>query len=212
VNFDRIAPHYRWIEGLLAGGQLQGARTAWLDAIRGHHSSSRVLIIGEGNGRFLQAFIQQCPNAAITCLDSSPRMIELARSRLGSRASNIEWVCAKVLQWKGPPKTFDLVVTHFFFDCFEPDQVEAMVHHLAPMASPKAEWLMADFTAPDPGSPSLLSRGLLALLFAFFNQTANVTARTLTPPDSWLQQQGFHLHRRRPFAFGLLHSDWWRRE
>lgn len=32
MSFDRIAPHYRWLEAILAGNVLQRARTAWLAA------------------------------------------------------------------------------------------------------------------------------------------------------------------------------------
>ncbi|TLD72242.1 class I SAM-dependent methyltransferase [Phragmitibacter flavus] len=207
MNFDRIAPHYRWLEGLLAFGQLQRARTFWIREVQSSHRPANILIIGEGNGRFLQVLIKHCPHAHITCVDSSLRMIELAQSRIGKNASRVQWVHANVQHWQADPASFDLIVTHFFFDCFKPDEVASTVDHLAPMVTRNAAWLIADFCAPSPSA--IASRSLLALLYAFFKRTADVTNQSISPPDPWLGQHRFHLRQRRHFACGLLHSDWW---
>ena len=34
MKFDRLAPHYDWMETWLAGERLQRTRTAWLDELR----------------------------------------------------------------------------------------------------------------------------------------------------------------------------------
>lgn len=83
MNFDRIAPHYQWLEVLFAGRTLQSCRTAWLDdeVISGCRS---VLIIGEGDGRFLAECATRLPEAEILCVDGSAGMLEAARQRLAS--------------------------------------------------------------------------------------------------------------------------------
>ena len=48
MNFDTLAPHYRWMEWILAGNKLQKARTRWLREIAG---ARRVLLVGEGSAR-----------------------------------------------------------------------------------------------------------------------------------------------------------------
>src|ERR1041385_77794 len=55
MSFDALAPHYLWMEWLLAGRKLQRCRTAFLDEAR---AARDILLLGEGNGRFLQALLQ----------------------------------------------------------------------------------------------------------------------------------------------------------
>ena len=52
MKFDRLAPHYDWMESWLAGERLQRARTSGLDALTGRR---RILSVGEGHGRFAAA-------------------------------------------------------------------------------------------------------------------------------------------------------------
>src|SRR5882762_1835947 len=52
-GFDRLAPHYYWMECVLAGRTLQRCRTAFLEQTR---DATAALLIGEGNGRFLAEF------------------------------------------------------------------------------------------------------------------------------------------------------------
>jgi SAM-dependent methyltransferase len=82
ASFDAIAPHYRWLESLTAGSLLQRCRTAFLHEIR---NARNILLLGEGRGRFLREVLRQNPEARITCVDASARMLELAR--LDARAS-----------------------------------------------------------------------------------------------------------------------------
>jgi ubiquinone/menaquinone biosynthesis C-methylase UbiE len=79
MSFDRLAPHYRWMEFFLAGEKLQRCRTTFLDEIP---RAGRVLLLGEGNGRFLPACCTRFPEAHIDCVDASAAMIVQARRRL----------------------------------------------------------------------------------------------------------------------------------
>ena len=64
MSFDRLAPHYRWMERILAGEKLQRCRTAHLDSV---NTAERVLLAGEGNGRFLVHLRHTLPKAHIVC-------------------------------------------------------------------------------------------------------------------------------------------------
>ncbi|MCU0750667.1 MAG: class I SAM-dependent methyltransferase, partial [Akkermansiaceae bacterium] len=146
MNFDRLAPCYRALEFLAAGNQLQRCRTAFLDSIP---APRRVLIAGEGNGRFLGEIARRFPYAAITVVDSSRTMLDLAKSRVsksGAAASRIEFVHADLRDWTPAESgNFDLIVTHFFLDCFPPDRLAKVVARLSELAAPTATWLLADF-------------------------------------------------------------------
>src|SRR3954468_16733770 len=118
MSFDKLAPHYRWMEWLLAGGKLQRCRVAFLSEVQ---HVRNVLLLGEGNGRFLTSFAQVNRSAQITVVDASAGMLEQARrgvAKIESREMDrIEFVHANLLAWSPPVEDFDLIVTNFFFDC-----------------------------------------------------------------------------------------------
>lgn len=211
MSFDLLAPHYRWIEFVSAGDELQRHRTTFLGQIPGPRHA---LIAGEGNGRFLAEFRRQFPAAKITCVDASARMLALAKKRLarnGSDTSQIEFVRADVLNWQPPATEFDLVVTHFFLDCFHPEQIQMLVQKLSAAAGRDAHWLLADFQIPPAGLRRQRARLILWLLYRFFRATTRLPAGELADPGSFLKTAGFQLHRRHIGNWGLLRSDWWQR-
>ena len=212
MSFDLLAPHYRWMEWLLAGGKLQRCRTACLGSIP---VPAKVLIYGEGNGRFLAALCRQFPEAEVTSVDASARMIELARRRLdrhGLQSAKVRFVHADALDWTPPATTYDLIVTHFFLDCFRLDQLRQLVPVIAGAAKPRAHWLLADFKTAGSGFRRRRSQFILALMYLFFRQAARLPARTLTPPDEFLLAAGFSRHQQVEMDWGMLHSDCWRRQ
>ena len=208
MSFDILAPHYRWMEVVLAGDKLQHCRTAFLTRIP---SATNILILGEGNGRFLRECRHQFPDAKITVVDSSARMLELARQRLGAGGRRIDFVCADALTWAPPAQSFDLIVTHFFLDCFHAEQLQALITGLARAAAPGANWLVADFQAAAHGWRRVRSRAILWVMYRFFTIVTRLPASSLTPPDAFLEQRGFRLHERMMHDWELLHSDWWQR-
>lgn len=207
MSFDRIAPLYRWIEYSFAGHALQKSRTAFLDGLE---SPSRVLILGEGDGRFLAELLRRHPRAEVTSIDASAAMLDLARTRIRSvPAARVEFIQADILTWTPPAAGFDLIVTHFVLDCFRPEDLAAVVGKLAAAAAPGARWLVSDFQVPAAGPAKWLARGVLHFLYAFFRRVASVNAGHLTAPDEFLRRGGFDLHERKLFRLGLLHSDLW---
>lgn len=208
MSFDILAPHYRWMEVVLAGDKLQRCRTAFLPRIP---TATNILILGEGNGRFLRECRCQFPDAKITVVDSSARMLELAKRRLGADCRQIEFIRADALTWSPPAHSFDLIVTHFFLDCFRPEQLQPLIAGLARAAAPSANWLVADFQAAAHGWRRLRSRAILWVMYRFFTIVTRLPAASLTPPDAFLEQQGFKLCERMLHDWELLHSDWWQR-
>jgi ubiquinone/menaquinone biosynthesis C-methylase UbiE len=145
MSFDRLAPHYTWMEKVLAGSRLQRCRVAWLDALAG---CERILIAGVGHGHFLQRCAQRFPVARITCIDASAGMLRQAERRArraGVAMDQLEFIHASMPEWRPPPGEFDAVVTHFFLDCFPPGELDAVIHALAAGAKPAARWLVGDF-------------------------------------------------------------------
>jgi ubiquinone/menaquinone biosynthesis C-methylase UbiE len=211
MSFDTLAPHYRWMEFVLAGDKLQRGRAAFLDRVAGSQS---ILIAGEGNGRFLAECRRQLPAARIKVLDASARMLKAARARMlrrGISLDGIEFIHADILAWKPDVEVHDLIVTHFFLDCFPAAQLEQVVAKLAQAAKPSAAWLLADFQVPESGLQRHRARLIHAMMYQFFRVATRLPARRLVPPDDFLTAQNFMLQERRSSDWGLLHSDFWKR-
>ena len=209
MSFDLLAPHYRWMEAVLAGSKLQRCRTAFIDEVQ---DARHALIVGEGNGRFLSALLRANPSVRVLCVDGSARMLERARQRLGHQELGIRdvtFVQADMTNWSPPCAGFDLIVTHFFLDCFRPEQLDAIVARITRTAAPHARWLIADFCEPACGLARWRARFMLALMYWFFRVTTGLPARRLTPPDLFLERHGFHLQTRRHAEWGFLHTDIW---
>jgi len=211
MSFDTLAPHYRWMELVLAGEKLQRCRTAFLDRITPPES---ILIWGEGNGRFLIECRRVWRRARIVCADASGKMLALTRRRLekhGLGSEGIEFLEADVLEWAPPKEQFDLIVTHFFLDCFRQEQLQQVVVRLGVAARKEAAWLIADFQAPEFGFKRLRAQMILKMMYLFFRIATRLPASVLTLPDRFLAQNNFALSERRVAEWGLLHTDLWQR-
>lgn len=211
MSFDILAPHYRWMEFLLAGEKLQRCRTAFLDELPVVRD---VLLLGEGHGRCLVECCRRFPNARITCVDRSEQMLVQARRQLTRHnldTANVEFVHADVLHWTPIGETHDLIVTNFFLDCFRADQLEQIIARIAATTTPQANWLIADFHVPSAGLRRIRSQLILWTMYAFFRTVARLPAHDLIAPGIFMEGVGFGLHRRIEFEWGLLHGDWWTR-
>lgn len=208
VGFDRLAPHYLWLEHVVAGRRLQACRTAYLATLP---RPRRVLVLGVGRGRFVRALVTRHPGVPVVCVDASAAMLARVRrlcAGLGAAAAGVSCVHADALSTL-PVGPFDLVATHFFLDCFRPDQLSALVDRVASVAAPGATWLVADFAVPAHGWRRWRARAIHALMYAVFRLVTGLAASRLTPPDEALRAHGFRLRARRTFDQGLLHSDCW---
>lgn len=206
MNCDRLAPFYRAMEFFAAGGKLQRCRVEFLPEIP---APRRILLAGEGHGRFLPECLRRFPEAEIMVVDSSMRMLEIANSKVES--DNVTFIHADLLAWQAPVLPFDLVVTHFFLDCLTPEELALVVEKLALAASPQATWLLADFQHATGGPARWRTRMIVAALYAFFRVVSGLRARELVPPDSLLEAAGFHRKARRTYDWNLLKSEWWTR-
>lgn len=210
MSFDRIAPHYRWLEAVLAGSVLQRARTTWMAAIP---PPRQALLAGEGHGRFLATALAAWPDTRFLCLDASRVMLQTASRQVApSDRPRVDFLHTSLPDWHPPASSFDLVVTHFFLDCFTPDLLDPVVETLAAAATPGAAWLIADFTLPDAGPSRWRAAAIHALMYAFFRRATRIPARRLTPPEPLLARHGFLNTHATTFEWGLIRSALWQRQ
>jgi ubiquinone/menaquinone biosynthesis C-methylase UbiE len=213
VSFDVIAPGYRALETVAFGEDLQRARVACLGEIG---SPRRALIVGEGNGRFLCELLLAHPQLEIDCVDASERMLRLARARLErqlpGRLDHVRFLQRDITSWSPPEHQFDLIVTHFFLDCFPENRLADIVKKLSRAATPDAAWLLADFCIPAGGFARVRAGLWLAAMYRFFQSAAGIEADELVDAAPFLQAEGFSMARQHLSRKGMLKSELWRRK
>lgn len=207
LSFDRLAPHYTWMENILAGPRLQRARLAFVDALA---SRKRLLIAGVGHGHFLRACALRFPHLEIVGIDVSAGMLQ--RAQRHASPDRHKFAQATLPDWTPPVAHFDAIATHFFLDCFPPGELARVVTILASAAQSNAAWLVTDFSIPDHGWRRQRARAIHRAMYAFFRPVTGIRARCVTPPDAHLAAHGFQLAGRRTTNFGLLQSDLWVRD
>ena len=207
MSFNFVAPYYRSLETIVFGNGLQRARTCWIEKIT---RPKRTLILGEGNGRFLCELVRAHPGIDIDCIDASDVMLKIAQARLRrispESVPHVHFSCADISKWL-PQKSYDLLVTHFFLDCFPRKELPAIVRKLANAAQPGAAWLIADFTIPRQTFPRICALFLLQLMYTFFRATAGIAARKLVDPTPYLNDSGFCRTSEKLYGAGLIRSD-----
>lgn len=208
MGFDRLAPVYRSLEWFLAGNQLQQARIFHLQHCRDARS---ILLLGEGHGRFLEVLAKSNTDAEIIYVDQSEGMLQQARSSLrrsGLATSRVQFQQADIFHYQ-PSHPVDVLVTHFFLDCFRPDQLENLIPRLASMLNLAGRWLLADFQIPSGRIKACRARIVLALAYTFFKVATRLPARHICPPQPLLKSSRLTLQNRQTFNWDLLYSELW---
>lgn len=190
MNCDFIAPWYRWLEYGAFGSALRRRREAFLFELG---DPQRVLVLGDGDGRFLQAFSALYPRARVDAVDVSARMVDLAKARAG----RVTFHVADAREF-GFAEAYDLAVAHFFFDCFEEGELRVMLGRIRTKS-----WLVSEFRNTRWNWPVL--RGL----YFFFRRTTGLKTRALPDHRATLKALGYRMKQEEIALGGLLASELW---
>lgn len=178
---------------------MERRRFRYLPDVKG---ARRALVLGDGDGRFLARLVPQ--GGEIDYVDLSARMLALARNRAGTE--HVIYHHADALTLPLPTGEYDLIVSHFFFDCFEERDARALIERVAKAAQPGAQWLVSEFR--QPRWAGLFLRGL----YLFFRITTALKTKSLIDHRPLLTETGFRLVREETSRFGLLASEQWERK
>ncbi len=118
---------------------------------------------------------------------------------------------ADISQWRPDCRGYDLIVTHFFLDCFDRDELPRVIDKIDSFAAPNARWLISDFNLPAQGLRRLHARVWLRAMYSFFHIAADLETRELVPYGSLLRKRGFHLVARRDSHLDLITAQLWQR-
>ena len=210
MNCDPIAGLYRWIEYAAFGPVLQRTRLRWLEEMRG---ARRVLLLGDGDGRFLSHFVSTYPEAELHYIDSSARMLDLARKRIrGAKLVNpdrVKFIEGNALTTTLPSGTYDLVVSHFFLDCFGAHALSKLAQRVGSHLAHDARWVVSDFSELRDGLMARASRFYLRLMFLFFRFTTGLETNRLADYSAVLEGLGLVRTTRETKLGGFVFSEVW---
>jgi ubiquinone/menaquinone biosynthesis C-methylase UbiE len=170
-----------------------------------------VLILGDGDGRFLARFARANLEARIDSVDLSARMLALAALRLEQipHPLRVRLIHADALttdQLRGP---YDLVVANFFLDCLDDPAQHRLLDKLSPNLAPRARWLLTDFRIVRSSWATLILRLFTKIMYLFFRATTNLTVRALTDFSPLLSLAGWHRVKQNNWLVGYLFSEIW---
>jgi ubiquinone/menaquinone biosynthesis C-methylase UbiE len=206
ASFDRIARPYRWLEYLSFGPMLERCRFCRIPQLGG---ARRALVLGDGDGRFLQRLLARNPQVHVDAVDQSTVMLRLLQSRVAAvgAGERVRVHQSDALAF-APDGSYDLVVTHFFLDCFTTEEVQALTENIGPHLAPGALWVVSEFAIPR-GLAALPARSIVAALYGAFRLITGLRVDILPDYSSALVRAGFVLEERKTFLAGLLVSDRW---
>lgn len=214
-GFGRLAGVYERLEHLAYGSLLMRARVAFLTELE---HAEHILILGEGDGRFLVQLLAVNPNCAVTVLDSSAGMLRRAETRVSMKLpgarSRVTFQQGDALAATPPPDAYDALVTCFFLDVFTAPLLGTLIPKLEQALKPGGAWLLADFTAPHLVKrplPRFYGQLMVPLMYGFFRLQTALPARALEPPQPFLRAAGLELARTQSFRGGFVYAQTWRK-
>ena len=210
ANFDRLARLYATLEWLSFGRALSRRRRCFLSDPR-VAAAQRALVLGDGDGRFTAALLDRYPALEITAVDASAEMLaELERRvRALTPSATLDLHCADLRSWRVPRANYDLIVSHFVFDCLTTRDLSNLVARIAPALTANARWLVSDFAIPSHAIWTPLAKLLLRFLYCAFGLLTGLRVRQLPDYQSALKSAGFELTGAETALGGTLRSEIW---
>jgi SAM-dependent methyltransferase len=206
MNVDPVARLYRWLEYCAFGRALERRRFAYLGRLA---DATRILILGEGDGRALARLIAIAPLASIDVVELSGEMIALARVRAGlTERVRFAQDDARVVEFG--ESCYDGVVTCFFLDCFSETEARSLIHRLTRALKPGGVWLMSDFAVPGHGWRRWHAAAWIWTMYCFFRIATGLTTRRLPPIEQLLGGAGLVREAREEERAGMMVSEVWR--
>jgi ubiquinone/menaquinone biosynthesis C-methylase UbiE len=208
VNSDRIARWYAALEYMTFGRALLTCRCRQLEQCR---LARKVLMLGEGDGRFLERFLLANSDAQVDYLDLSHCMLARARARLSAaQQERVRFHHADSRQFL-PGSKYDTIVTHFFLDCLSAPEAIELTRILARATTQDAQWIISEFDTPRQGWRRLRARVWIAALYRAFHWLTRLEVSAIPDYAGALEQAGFRLQSKHTASAGLLTSELWRK-
>jgi SAM-dependent methyltransferase len=192
------------------GPYLQHCRNLRIDEAALHPSA---LVYGDGDGRFLAELGKRAPGIQATAVDASAAMLRQAARKLlpGSRVRLVHADALASEPAQFPEAPFDLVVSHFFLDCFTEPEIALLLSRVQKAVCADAIWIVSDFAIPRRAPARQIAALVVRGLYLAFGLLTGLATRRLPDHGRVMQEAGWLLEDRKKLLFGLLVSECWRR-
>lgn len=170
VDYSAVAGVYRWLEFCVFGSGLQDARVGLLDDLLervSHQSDPRVLLVGDGDGRFLEELLLRVECVRVDYVDCSEGMMLEAQGRVGLD-DRVSWACADLFTWE--ELGYEVVVAHFLLDGFSGEARRRVIERLVSKLRCGGLFLVSDFDS----RASFYGRVMVCVMQVFFRMFAQV--------------------------------------
>lgn len=201
MNYSAVAKVYRIIEYVAFGVLLQRVREWCLDF---SECAGKVLIVGDGDGRFLEALLEKYPNVEVDYLEPSAGMMEQARARVGNEYS-VNWISEELEEWGGASE-YDMVVAHYVLNAMEPSFREGFQRALVRQTKVGGLVAVSDFSAPSTWVDSVLH----CLMQCFFKLAIGQPCWSTERDDSAFRLSDCTLVQEKLWRGGWLYSQIWK--
>jgi ubiquinone/menaquinone biosynthesis C-methylase UbiE len=209
-NFDTLARSYRWLEYLTLGPYLERCRFSRLAQLT---DARHALVFGDGDGRFLARLLRSNPQITVESVDCSAAMIRQAERRVGNigpaASSRLTLHHENALTFSSRNFGYDLLVAHFFLDCFSTDELNMLFDRTVPQLTPGALFLVSEFVTVQGGPMAAVSRAIIGILYRVFGLLTQIGPRHLPDYCAVLNAHGFTLREKKTWLGGLLVSELW---
>ncbi len=170
------------------------------------------LVYGDGDGRFLAELLKRAPWIQAVVVDASAAMLRQTARKMPA-CNRVRLVHADALTCdptQFPEAPFDLVVSHFFLDCFSEPEIALLVSRLHKAVRDDAIWIVSDFAIPQRAPAKQVATLIVRGLYFAFSLLTGLTTRCLPDHGRVMREAGWRLEDRRMLLFGLLISERWR--
>jgi hypothetical protein len=209
-DFNRLARLYRWMEFFSFGPWLALTRRTFLADLA---HCRRALVLGDGDGRFTGSLLRANSSVHVEAVDASSAMLQALVSRAGPCDDRVRVYLADIRGWQPPAPIvappYDLIVTHFFLDCLNSEEVVSLAAKLRSAVSPGALWIVSEFAVPPGWFGRFIALPLVSTLYFSFGLLTGLEVRSLPDHAAALRQAGFRLLDHRSRLGGLLIAQRW---
>ncbi len=181
-NYDKIAPYYDRLAGIIFGKAQLRAQEFILDFIA---PGNTILIVGGGSGWILEAISARFSSGInITYVEKSSKMLALACQR-DIKQNSVEFVHADILDYQ-VSVIKDVIITAFLFDNFTQEHTGQLFHQLHRSLKESGLWLNVDFQLSERSK--FRHRLMLKLMYCFFWFASNLETSKLSDIDQYFRE------------------------
>jgi ubiquinone/menaquinone biosynthesis C-methylase UbiE len=183
-QFNSVSAIYDLTARLFFGSTLHDAQCHFISAIP---DESKILILGGGTGKFLEALLLKKPDVKVIYVEASSNMILRARSTV-SDDRRVTFVYGTQDSIPNDLKA-DVIITPFFLDLFTDQSLKKVIATLKSASTLNGIWIATDFSQSDRISHRLL----LWVMYRFFRIASRIESKQLPAWADHLSKAGREL-------------------